>query len=68
MSTTKEIIETKEKAAPGAIIKSHDEEGDFFYVTWPGARAEEFETEAEAQAYLADLQAMFKRERAKANK
>lgn len=65
MSTTKEVIETKDKSAPGAIIKSRDENGEFFWVTWPGSRPEEFETLAEAEAYLADMQAMFKRERAK---
>lgn len=60
-----QIIEKKDKSAPGVVIKSRDEDGEFFYVTWPGERAEEFETQAEAETYLADLQAMFKRERAK---
>lgn len=42
----------------GAIVKSHADGEDFWYVTFPGERAEEFDTEKEAQDYLADMRKM----------
>lgn len=43
----------------GKVIKSRDEAGEeFWYVTFPGERAEEFDNEKEAQAYLEDMRKM----------
>ncbi len=40
----------------GKIVKSKDDQGKpFWYVTFPGERAEEFDTEKEANEYLADM-------------
>jgi len=45
----------------GKVIKSRGTDGeDFWYVIFPGERAEEFETEAEATAYLADMRRITK--------
>lgn len=63
--TTKEVLENKDKTMPGAIVKSHADGEVFFWVTFPGDRAEEFDTLPEAEQYLADRRNMFKRERTK---
>lgn len=61
MPITKEVLPNKEPKMPGAIVKSHDENGEFFWVTWPGERPEEFDSQAEAEQYLEDRRNMFKR-------
>lgn len=46
-------------AEKGKVIKSRDTSGeDFWYVIFPGERAEEFDTEKEANDYLADMRKM----------
>lgn len=50
-----------DKSEKGKIIKSKDDQGEeFWYVTFPGERAEEFDNLAEAELYLADMRKMKK--------
>lgn len=42
----------------GKVVKARADGEDFWYVIFPGERAEEFETEQEAQAYLEDMRKM----------
>lgn len=46
-------------AEKGKIVKSKTPEGEeFWYVTFPDERAEEFDTLQEAELYLADMRKM----------
>jgi hypothetical protein len=48
-------------AEKGKIVKSKDDQGnEFWYVTFPGERAEEFDNQQEAELYLADMRKMDK--------
>lgn len=43
----------------GKVVKAREADGtEFWYVVWPGDRAEEFDTEKEANDYLADMRKM----------
>lgn len=46
---------TVSKQQLGKVVKAHADGEDFWYVIFPGERAEEFDNEKEANDYLADM-------------